>query len=640
MESILNEIDEGLRNRLAEHSMQQTKLKQLDNLLVGHGNHVLTTYIFWLLERTVTKSTPQDQPTKYLLPDSQLQSWCDRLRKNHGLEPERIFDALCTWTRHPIVNDIVDRVHLHRIREDILPHLFHVRRPKSRKPNDKIQITVDQVPASLQCSREQPSKLNDNEEYLKAAMHSNKKESNSLEKSEVPSDADSEVETLGWYQEAYQHHSHSTTELPLVVPMQMDSCQSLDRDLSEHDTTSHSTTYADGANAQAPKRWQVQETEDEATRKPKEMSWTTIEHKSPHSQPILISSQPEAAFTQDSQRHRNQAKKNAKPHDEYLCYRCEVAGKNASSNTSKREVNVDAANTIGHFLQDCPTNLDPAFDKIPVGGYKCMICGKTKAHLTSLCPDNTDPKSLTQLRLKLGTVAGKKSNKDETRPVYGRPESSVKNSRSLVVEIPDNGFMNEDRRRAMLELDQEWNDQLVEQDTFESRYLQAKRTYSRRQSQQDDQFAPGHVSPPFKRLRHDRKQDLDRDLGRTRDRTTATRNNDTYTEPSELLASLDNHRAECGRLSYWDSEDQLLLSPNQSTLPDHRPSASSFSTTPVKKQALPQAVSAEVERLEEIRSLFPHADSGWVNDMAEFDLDRFFKDLDSFEFLTASDAQT
>lgn len=45
----------------------------------------------------------------------------------------------------------------------------------------------------------------------------------------------------------------------------------------------------------------------------------------------------------------------------------------------------------GHFLHDCPTNLDPFFDRAPVGGYKCMICGKIKAHLTSLCPENTDP---------------------------------------------------------------------------------------------------------------------------------------------------------------------------------------------------------------------------------------------------------
>lgn len=286
-------------------------------------------------------------------------------------------------------------------------------------------------------------------------------------------------------------------------------------------------------------------------------------------------------------------------------------------------------------MQDCPTNLDPAFDKIPVGGYKCMICGKTKAHLTSLCPDNTDPKSLTQLRLKFGTLAAKNPKKNGYRPVYGKTESSVKSPRGLVVEIPDNGFMNEDRRRAMLEVNQDCDDQLVEQDTFESRYLQAKRTYSRRQSQQNDQFPLRHVSPPSKRFRHD---DLKQDL--VRDRPKSTRNDDTCTEPSELLASLGNHRAESGRLSYWDSEDQLLLSPNQSTFPKYRGSASSPSPTPVKRQALARAFCAGDERLEEIKSLFPHADSTWVKDMAEFDLDEFFKELDDFELLTASDAQT
>lgn len=333
MEPILNEIDEGLRNQLAEYSMQQLKLKQLDNLLVGHENHVLTTYIFWLLERAVTNSTPPDQPTKYLLRDSQLQSWCDRLHKNYRFEPEHIFDALCTWTRHPIVNSIVNRAHLQKIREDIVPHLFRVRRKKSRKLHNQIQIADDQVPASLQSHREQPSKLNDNEEYFKATMHSNKKQSNSLEESkmmEVPSDSDSEVEILGRYQEAYQHHSHSTTQPPLVAPMQMDSCQSLERNSSRHSATLHSSESAEDARAPTPTRRQVKETEDAATGNQKEMDLTTTEHKSPNSQPILFPSQPAAPSMQKSQRHWVQAKTNAKPHDDYLCYRCEVAGKNAS----------------------------------------------------------------------------------------------------------------------------------------------------------------------------------------------------------------------------------------------------------------------------------------------------------------------
>lgn len=293
-------------------------------------------------------------------------------------------------------------------------------------------------------------------------------------------------------------------------------------------------------------------------------------------------------------------------------------------------------------MQDCPTNLDPAFDRIPVGGYKCMICGKTKAHLTALCPDNTDPKSLTQLRLTLGTTTARKSQeKNDHRSIHGKSDSSTKYQRSLVVDTPGNGFMNEDRRRAMLEPDQDCDDQLPDQDTFESRYMQAKRAYSRRKSIQDDPCASRHASPPSKRFRHDdRKQNSDRERERARERSNATRNKEPYMEPSELLASLDSHRAERGRLSYWDSEDQLLSSPNEDSPPKYRGFALSSSPTPTKMQPLAQAFWSKDERLEEIKCLFPYADPDWVHDMADFDIDKFFEELDDFELPTTSDAKT
>lgn len=267
-----------------------------------------------------------------------------------------------------------------------------------------------------------------------------------------------------------------------------------------------------------------------------------------------------------------------------------------------------------------------------------MICGKTKAHLTSLCPDNTDPKSLTQLRLNFGTVTAKKPQvNSDYRSIDGKLDSSTKSQRSLVVDTPENGFMNEDRRRVMLEPDQDCDDQ----DTFESRYMQAKRAYSRRQSIHDDQFASRHTSPPSKRFRHDdRKQNRDRERDRASDRSTATRNKDSYTEPSEILASLDNHRTERGRLSYWDSEDQLLSSSNEDSSPEYRGSALPSSPTPPNMQSLSRAFWSKDDRLEEIKSLFPHADPDWVNDMAEFDIDIFFEELDGFELPTPSDAQT
>ncbi|KAF7901107.1 hypothetical protein EAF00_003328 [Botryotinia globosa] len=68
----------------------------------------------------------------------------------------------------------------------------------------------------------------------------------------------------------------------------------------------------------------------------------------------------------------------------YICNRC---GKN------------------GHLVKQCPTNMDPAFDKKPPGSYKCSICNKFGKHWYSLCPENTRKDSITQKRLVCGMKA-------------------------------------------------------------------------------------------------------------------------------------------------------------------------------------------------------------------------------------------
>ncbi|KAF5874455.1 putative protein mpe1 protein [Botrytis fragariae] len=68
----------------------------------------------------------------------------------------------------------------------------------------------------------------------------------------------------------------------------------------------------------------------------------------------------------------------------YICNRC---GKN------------------GHLVKQCPTNMDPAFDKKPPGTYKCSICNKFGKHWYSLCPENTRKDSITQKRLVAGMKA-------------------------------------------------------------------------------------------------------------------------------------------------------------------------------------------------------------------------------------------
>ncbi|TGO56090.1 hypothetical protein BCON_0082g00020 [Botryotinia convoluta] len=68
----------------------------------------------------------------------------------------------------------------------------------------------------------------------------------------------------------------------------------------------------------------------------------------------------------------------------YICNRC---GKN------------------GHLVKQCPTNMDPAFDKKPPESYKCSICNKFGKHWYSLCPENTRKDSITQKRLVAGMKA-------------------------------------------------------------------------------------------------------------------------------------------------------------------------------------------------------------------------------------------
>ncbi|KAK4041183.1 hypothetical protein C8A01DRAFT_34802 [Parachaetomium inaequale] len=58
----------------------------------------------------------------------------------------------------------------------------------------------------------------------------------------------------------------------------------------------------------------------------------------------------------------------------------------------------DRCRKKGHFFKDCPTSMDPAFDRKPPRAYTCHICKKKGEHHVTLCPMNEDPLSLTQRR--------------------------------------------------------------------------------------------------------------------------------------------------------------------------------------------------------------------------------------------------
>lgn len=52
----------------------------------------------------------------------------------------------------------------------------------------------------------------------------------------------------------------------------------------------------------------------------------------------------------------------------------------------------------GHYHTQCPTNLDPLFDKSPPNEYKCNFCNRYGDHYATVCKRNMNPTSLTQQR--------------------------------------------------------------------------------------------------------------------------------------------------------------------------------------------------------------------------------------------------
>lgn len=269
-----------------------------------------------------------------------------------------------------------------------------------------------------------------------------------------------------------------------------------------------------------------------------------------------------------------------------------------------------------------------------------MVCGRTKAHLTSLCPENIDPKSLTQLRLRLGAVDNRRiQGRDEYRLDY--EEKDQKGQRGNQFNSLTDGLMNEDRRRAILELGDDNDDQLINQDSFESRYNRAKRAHARQQSPSDDHDIDRYTLPPTKRVRHeDRKQESSRKRGLAPDRQNCGKNSAFSVDSSDLLAFLNGPRADMGRLSYWDSGDQLPPAPKKNSPPRYRDHSFSFSPMYTMQQPLAQAFWSEDNRVKEIKSLFPSAGSDWVKDMAGFDVVKFFEEMDDLIISTAFNAQT
>lgn len=100
---------------------------------------------------------------------------------------------------------------------------------------------------------------------------------------------------------------------------------------------------------------------------------------------------------------RDQADFHKAPPGDYVCNRCDKKGTltlfpSFAAQNIKACLSALTNSFAGHFVQVCPTNLDPAFDKPPHRTYYCPLCYLNGAHYKSLCPMNSDPFSLTQQR--------------------------------------------------------------------------------------------------------------------------------------------------------------------------------------------------------------------------------------------------
>ncbi|KAI1126114.1 hypothetical protein F5Y10DRAFT_279031 [Nemania abortiva] len=65
------------------------------------------------------------------------------------------------------------------------------------------------------------------------------------------------------------------------------------------------------------------------------------------------------------------------PPENYICRRCHEPG---------------------HWIQHCPTNLDPSYDQAPPHDYRCNFCGQYGDHFATLCPKNPHEGSLSKQR--------------------------------------------------------------------------------------------------------------------------------------------------------------------------------------------------------------------------------------------------
>ncbi|KAI1155227.1 hypothetical protein F4825DRAFT_447775 [Nemania diffusa] len=84
----------------------------------------------------------------------------------------------------------------------------------------------------------------------------------------------------------------------------------------------------------------------------------------------------------------------------------------------------------GHWIQHCPTNLDPNYDQAPPRDYRCNFCGHHGDHFATLCPKNPYEGSLSKQRKQtIVETRGSRTPTRDSRRYYQVEESSTTRSR-------------------------------------------------------------------------------------------------------------------------------------------------------------------------------------------------------------------
>lgn len=303
----------------------------------------------------------------------------------------------------------------------------------------------------------------------------------------------------------------------------------------------------------------------------------------------------------------------------------------------------------------------------------CTWCGAEDKHYATLCPRSQKAGSLYDMRVRAGVITKGDDfpTMDSYRPSYSNFKLDSTGRAEKASEDTENGIIHGDRL-SMMDFDHRHD-----VDANEPLHTPGKRSYSRHQSPWDGQRSSRRDNdqysfPPYKRSRPDsrgrerdrryaRGRDLDEERGYDSRRDlyprnrfaspTASRTNSVIRDNLELLPpravfevdrfrKLDGHND--GRLSYWDDgyeSPSVFQSPSEyqpeSTYEQHSPVGQipcSSSPSPLQLRTRSSAIGVwsdgDVER--EIRQRFPTADHDWVAEMAGFDVDAFFSQMDDF----------